>query len=113
MGGLAGRLFLTGQEVEAKWEVLPVSPIAVGGPLWKDLLRAEAHSIQVLHLGVRLEGVSFSGGFPLVHSLGLFRRMDMIVLQPPCILLTVALSLWPSVFLLHFALVCSGFHPNP
>jgi hypothetical protein len=113
MGGLAGRLFLTGQEVEAKWEVLPVSPIAVGGPLLKDLLRAEAHSIQVLHLGVRLEGVSFSGGFPLGHSLGLFRRMDMIVLQPPCILLTVAVSLWPSVFLLHFALVCSGFHPNP
>ena len=96
-GGLAGRLFLTGADVEAKWEVLPVSPMAVGGPLSKDLLRAEAHSIQVLFVGVRLEGVSFSGCFPLGHS-GVFRWMDMMVLHLPCILLMVALSLWPSVF---------------
>lgn len=115
-GTSGGRLLMIGVSMAKKLLVVPVSAIAgkvgeaKGGPTEEV---AEKH----VHVAVKLFFTTFAAvannavGSPRPYS-GSFgsrrraRRPVMMVLLPPCILVTVASSLCPSLGLVHEALVC-------
>ncbi len=92
-----GRLLQTGVVLEKKWMVQPESAMAkkgvVGGPVteahWSKLVDG-----MVVTCGTRLVWCAAVGNsFPPPHSGLGQRRLDMMVLLPPCMFLTAA-AVW-------------------
>ena len=82
-----------------KWPVLPVSAMAYdeGGPSEEGSEASRHVGKPADELASLLLELSTSNGSPRPYSWARRRpRRVMIVLLPPCMLLTVASSLWPS-----------------
>lgn len=120
-GNRGGRLLMIGVFTAKKLLVVPVSAIA-GNDMDEEARGGPTEEVADKHVHIVLKLLSFTNllfviaatkavGSPRPYSGAPGRRRRarrpvMIVLLPPCMLVTVASILWPSCGLVHEALVC-------